>query len=759
MLRFYSFISLLQAAGLAGLTLALLLLSAPAARATHIVGGEMDLQYVSGDSYQLTLNLYFDNYYGSPNALDQQLTATIFDKATNRAMASLVLPLISDTFVNYTNQACAIGMLSTRRIVYRQAVALPAGTYNAPQGYYAAVERCCRNVMISNIEVPGAAAQTFYLEFPAVVRNGQTFRDSTPQVFPPVSDYACLGEVFSYDFGGRDPDGDSLVYDLVTPLNGHATDAPNNTKPDPLPAPYSLITWKPGLSASNQIPGSPGLTVGARTGRIQVRPTQAGLFVFGVRCQQYRRGQRLGETRRDFQLLVRTCAVNRPPSLVLLPGSSGNVPYRPGRDTLRLVPGGPHCVRLRFTDPDDASQLSLRVRDVDYGGVLPTFTTATAGTVHLAGQPDTLVATLCFPDCTGTNGRVRHLDVLVADNGCALPKQDTVHLAFMATLPPNAPPTLTSNANPTLPLHARVGDVVAFDLTATDPDADPLTFTTSLGLPPGATLTAEPQAGTRRVAHFRWPITCAAVTTPPGQVQPMRFGAGSATSCGEAQVAPELSIPVVVEYANLPPTLVSSLPRDSATAVPLVRVVLGETYTATLQGTDPDRDVLTLSAAGQNFELAAAGMRLSTVASPAGRAAGTFTWRPVCDASTVRGGVPQQLTVVFQLRESTCRPQPQTRTVRFEVVNPDSSSFTPPNIILPTGSNVANRQFSLQQLPADFCDAHFTDIRIFSRWGRQVYQSSDHNFRWGGEGAAGLYYYLLTYSTGRRFKGWVEVVQ
>lgn len=58
-----------------GLLLALLLL-APAAHATHIVGGEMDVQYLSGDSYQLTLNLYFDAINGSPAALDTELTAT-----------------------------------------------------------------------------------------------------------------------------------------------------------------------------------------------------------------------------------------------------------------------------------------------------------------------------------------------------------------------------------------------------------------------------------------------------------------------------------------------------------------------------------------------------------------------------------------------------------------------------------------------------------------------------------------------------------
>ena len=750
--------------------LLLLLLRAPVAHATHIVGGEMDLQFVSGNTYQLTLNLYFDAVNGSPGALDASLTAGIFDKATNQRMTTIPLPLVSNTFVNYSNPACTVGSLSTRQLVYRNTVELLPGTYSGGQGYYAAVERCCRNLSISNIVAPGDAAQTFYLEFPAVVRRGQPFRDSTPRIFPPLADYACLGELFTYDFAGQDPDGDSLVYDMVTPLNGHATPA-NPTLPAPQAAPYRLITWRDTVGTYQintlaQIPGAPTLTVGARTGRLSVRPMKKGLFVFGVRCQEFRKGEKIGETRRDFQLQVLTCPKNAPPSLLLLPNPTGNVAYRPGRDTLRLVPGGPRCVRLRFTDPDNSSQLSLSLRPINYTGPLPTFTTAISGTVHAAGQPDTLTANLCFSDCTTTSGKVGHLDVLVTDNGCALPKRDTVHVAFIATPAPNALPTLSSTAGPTLPLHVRPGQTLAFDLIATDADSDPLLFTLagSAGFAPavlGATIVPQAQVGTQRRARFTWPVDCRAITTPPGQVRQLVFGATSTTPCGEQQQAPLLSIPVIVDYSNVPPVLTSTLPpaAPGATDPPLIRLPLGQPYSATLTGLDADRDLLALTATGQGFDLAAAGMRFSAPAGPVVQAAGVFSWLPGCDAASVVNGKPQILTVTFQLQETTCLPQPQTRTVRFEVVDPDTAEFNPPNLILPTSGNVANRTFTIGSLPPNFCDTRFAGIKIFSRWGRVVYESDDRNFRWSGESAAGMYYYLLTYTTGRRYKGWVEVIQ
>jgi len=748
------------------------LLGASTARATHIVGGELDLQYLRGNTYQLTLNLYFDARYGDPGALDTELTAAIFDKATDQRMASLTLPLVSNTFLNYTQPVCAINDLQTRALVYRNTIELPPGIYAGTKGYYVAVERCCRNRAIDNIVAPVAAGQAFYLEFPAVVRDGQPFRDSTPRVFPPVADYACLGELFTYDFGGQDPDGDSLAYELITPLNGHA-DPVNSKPPVPFPAPYADISWNPGLSTLLQIPGLPPLAVNARTGRLTVRPDRLGLFVFGVRCTEYRQKVRLGETRRDFQLLVLNCPRNRPPQLALLPTASGQVVYKSRRDTLRFGPGRPACVRLRFTDPDNNSRLTLSLQRPagagSYAGPLPSFTTASSGTVRGPGQPDTLLATLCFSPCTDTQGNVARLDVLVADEGCPLPKRDTVHILLIGAPPTNAAPVLTTNAGPALPLRVRPGQTLAFDLTAIDADGDPILFTLGgapAGFAPaalGAVLVPAAQAGTTRTARLSWPVDCRAIADPPGTVRELLLQASSTTSCGTVRLSNLVRVPVVVDYQNQPPVLTSTLPVAQAAPgapVPLVELPLGQPYSATLLGTDADLDVLTLSAQGQGFDLAAAGMRFVATPSPAGQASGTFTWLPTCagDAAVVRG-VAQELTVVFTLQEATCRAQPQTRTARFRVRAPTAPAFVPPNIVLPLSQVAANRVFTLPTLPPDFCDARFAGIKIFSRWGRLIYESPDRGFAWAGEGAAGLYYYLLTFENGPSFKGWVEIVR
>ncbi|MCA8830070.1 T9SS type B sorting domain-containing protein [Hymenobacter pini] len=732
------------------LLLLLCCLLAPAAWATHIVGGELDLQYLSGNSYQLTLNLYFDAVKGDPGALDPQMVASIFEKGSNRRVMDVALPLTSNTLVSYTIPACANSELVTRRIVYTRAITLAPQSYANAAGYYVAVERCCRNNSISNIVNPAGAAQAFYLEIPPITRNGGVLRNSTPRIFPPLSDYACRGELFYYNFGGQDADGDSLVYDLVTPLNGHTTTAfPNPGFADP--APYAPITWLPGLSETNQIPGNPTLRIGRQSGRLEVRPTQVGLFVFAIRCTEYRKGVRLGEVRRDFQLKVITCPTNaRPKVLLQAPGTTRS--YQPGRDTLRLTPGASRCVTLRFTDADQASALTLSLSPVNFSGVLPSLSVQ-QGNVRAPGVPDTVVSRLCFPECFNTRGKVYLLDVIVADNGCSLPKRDTVRVAFTSVPNPNGDPTLTTTA--ALPIRARVGDLITFDLAATDPDGDPLTLTMAgRGFAPaslGANLTQQ-GAGSQLNGRFSWRVDCRAVDKP---LYEFDFTA-AASPCNERQ-ASTVVIPVRIDYQNTPPALTSSFPAPTAAdSITVIRRPLDGVFEATLAGTDIDQDALVLGATGNGFDLATAGMTF-TPRNGIGAANATFRWVSNCEAVRRNG-----LEVTFQLQENTCRPQPRTRTVRFEVEPPAPKPFLPPNIITPYQVDGKNDVFTLDNakanLPPDFCDSNFADILIFSRWGNQVFRTNNRAFRWdGGHQPAGVYFYLIEFTDGKKYKGTVTI--
>jgi gliding motility-associated-like protein len=95
--------------------------------------------------------------------------------------------------------------------------------------------------------------------------------------------------------------------------------------------------------------------------------------------------------------------------------------------------------------------------------------------------------------------------------------------------------------------------------------------------------------------------------------------------------------------------------------------------------------------------------------------------------------------------------------VRFEAIRPESPELKLYNIITPNG-DLNNDEFRLPELPPNFCDEQFASIRIYTRWGQQVFEATNNDFRWPGQGSGGLYYYLVTYTDGRKFKGWLEVI-
>src|SRR5690349_18311224 len=128
------------------------LISFCCAKASHIVGGEFEFLYISGNTYRINMILYFDEINGSSAAEDATVTIRIFRKRDNFiVLNALTLLKISRTSVPYTKLECSNGEIVTAKILYSSTVVLSPAIYTDPQGYYIAWERCCRNYGITNI--------------------------------------------------------------------------------------------------------------------------------------------------------------------------------------------------------------------------------------------------------------------------------------------------------------------------------------------------------------------------------------------------------------------------------------------------------------------------------------------------------------------------------------------------------------------------------------------------------------------------------
>ncbi len=609
------------------------------ARATHIVGGEFELRYESGNRYRLTLNLYNDDINGDPLAIDDYIIVNIFEKKTNRFVREVILPSRSKSNVRYTNIDCTVGGLKTSKIVYYESITMSPSSYANPDGYYISWERCCRNETITNIIEPRDAAQTFYLEFPALLQNGSTFINSSPRLFPPLSDYACVNELFYFDFAGHDPDGDSLVYDMVTPLNGFT----NPSMPAygsrgyehirPQPADYPPVQWQPGYGTTTQILGNPPINIDRKTGRLTMRPNQTGLFVFGVRVQEFRNNKKIGEVRRDFQVLVLDCPTNQTPE-VMARKKKDKAFYQAG-EVLEIVSDGSRCIDVYFTDPDISEFVLLKVQPVNFTNKDYELEGIFRGIINQGTTQDSLKATLCFDDCFDTNGEVYQLDLIVQDDGCSLPRLDTLRVSFIAE-------------------------------------------------------------------------------------------------------------PKIINYT---PTLTS----DKAPI--LYELDLYEPFEAHFNAEDLNLDPLTLKAIGDGFSIEDLGM--SFTATPGnGIANGVFKLNANC-LMALRGVVK----VDFIVEEQNCNPdQPPVISMEFKIRVPQLQEYIPPNIFTPNGDGL-NDYFEIPGLPAEFCTAQFRNIKVFNRWGVEVYNSSETNFKWPGNGVTeGVYFYVIDFGS-RQVKGNVTLVR
>lgn len=424
------------------LTLIVLLACKLTSFASHIVGGEFELLHLQDYEFSLNMIMYFDEKNGAAGAREESIVVYIYRKHDNTLMGSYTLNKTTDQLVPYSNVECSDGQLITSRLYYSNIITLPPSQFDHPDGYYVAYERCCRNYTINNIQsaVPGAgvsAGQTFYLEFPPVVRDGEQFINSTPRLFPPLRDYGCVDKFYFADFGGIDDDGDSLVYSMVTPYS--TIDTQNAYPISPNSGPYPNVLWQDGFGLENIIGGSPDLKI-SRVGLLTVTPKFEGLFVFAVKCEEFRNGEKIGEMRRDFQMLVvSNCANEAPVVRAREKGKSGF--YVEGNELYFPYVADERCVEILVNDVpvsgEFSEDVSIRAIPINFNSKLEGIEITETLNLPLQSSIDTARFEVCFPQCPHVVGKPYKIGIIALDDACPQPALDTVIVTLNVQPPPN----------------------------------------------------------------------------------------------------------------------------------------------------------------------------------------------------------------------------------------------------------------------------------------------------------------------------------
>jgi gliding motility-associated-like protein len=309
-----------------GAVLIISLLFSLYARATHIIGGDMSMRAIGTTPglFLLQLNQYWDKTKTNAGNRDPSVTLLVYRKQNPILIERITLVLKDTLSLTFDNAACAkLRQLNFTQAKYYKTHQFDTSKYTDPGGYYIVWERCCRNDNLTNVNSATAVGvgMVFYLEFPAMVRNGVSFSNSAPNFRLPNGDYICINKPFTFNAGATDADGDQLKYSLVTPLNGFTSrGVPSSIDQSPR-ASYPSITWAPGYSLTTIIPGNPPLSIDPTTGQLTVQASREGLFLFSVQCEEYRNGVLIGVVQRDFQLPVVDCSKNTlPPAVILADG-------------------------------------------------------------------------------------------------------------------------------------------------------------------------------------------------------------------------------------------------------------------------------------------------------------------------------------------------------------------------------------------------------------------------------------------------------
>ncbi len=601
--------------------------------AFHIVGGEIEFIYLSDGLYRINLIQYFDEAQEDNQGAEPFVQVYIFRNSDNQLMSTHILSQLSVEDVEYSNIECARDELQTSRVFYSADVTLSPSQYDNEAGYYIQWERCCRNITIDNIVSPSSTGMNYVLEIPPLMKNGEIFVNSSPVLFRPLSDYACINQLYYVEFTGVDPDGDSLVYSLTTPLNSSAA---NVAVPIPQPKPHFGVNFLSGFSESNMVGGSPPLRISSK-GLLTVNPDQTGLYVFAVKVEEYRDGEKIGEVRRDFQMLVvDMCEPPDPPVVAI--DVPGNPTFDPEIDMLTYVASDVEkCFDFVVSNVTLGETISLRAEGVNFDEEFDEI--FSLNQIPIGDGISELQIEVCIPDCPPIRDAPFILDLIAADNACPLPQLDTLRLTIEVEPPPNDPPVASPGFSiVSLPEDSPIYSQV---VNAIDVDGDDLTmelFVEGIEDPSlfGFELTNVITTPGNSQGTVTWNTDCEAFDFTENQ----NFNVGVIVNDNDICDVPGDTIFIdatVILPSNSDPiiSLASALPAE---------VDLGSTLDFEVFASDADGDDVTLSFIAGNFVASQYGASFINVTGNSNVSSG-FTWDLSCDPNRFTDG--QQFELIF----------------------------------------------------------------------------------------------------------------
>jgi hypothetical protein len=275
------------------LFLVLLCFRIGSAVASHAIGGEITYKCLGADQYQITFKFYRDcSGIPAPATMD-----IVIENTCGYSVPSLVLspspssPVEISPVCAGTMTTCNGGSFTgIEEWVYSALVTLPGPCSDWTFWH----SESARNASLSTIAGSGSDNLFIY----SVMNNMNGICDDSPTFVNKPVPLACVGQVFCFNNGVYDVQGDSLVYELIIPRTG--------------PAASDTVSYISGYSYLQPLISSPPMTLNPVTGEICMNPQQSDVTPIAILVSSYRNGLLISQVERDIQLTILGCTNSLP---------------------------------------------------------------------------------------------------------------------------------------------------------------------------------------------------------------------------------------------------------------------------------------------------------------------------------------------------------------------------------------------------------------------------------------------------------------
>jgi gliding motility-associated-like protein len=376
------------------------------AMATHATGADLQYVWLGGNTYRIVLNFYRDCAgIAAPTAPIITIKGCSAAQNTTLTLSQLGPPTpVLPTCPAAGPSTCAGGTNpGIERYTYTGTVTLNA---TPCANWIFSWQHSARNNAITDIANPGG--QDLYVQ--AILNNAAFPNNNSSDFSTEPVPYICSGFPFTFNHGAFDADGDSLVYSMVTPMNG----------------PNSTVAYLPGFSAANPITTTPAnnTVFNAQNGQLTFTPNGTQQGIVAILVKEYRNGVFIGSTMRDMQVLVAAGGCNNSSPSFATPTAVSGGSFNATAQTFRVCPGGTLNFTTVVSDPNPTNILT-----VTSGGNL------TGATVNISGTPSTTGPRTVTVSWTPTAADVGNHTITfgVRDNSC--PTNGSGSQAFTVVVP------------------------------------------------------------------------------------------------------------------------------------------------------------------------------------------------------------------------------------------------------------------------------------------------------------------------------------